>query len=155
MKLRVTISLAVVVFAATGFVLPAAAQRGGVGISAPFAQGRSSSRFGPRTGFARTRLGFGRFNRGQFFPGSLAYPYFYPPYFYPDYNYQDEYPPIETQASPPQVITVQPTPAPAPAASPVESLVLENHGGQWVRISNFASALAQPTQPDSGRAPAP
>src|SRR5262245_42663108 len=142
MKLRVTISLAVVVFAATGFVLPAAAQRGGVGISAPFAQGRSSSRFGPRTGFARTRLGFDRFNRGQFFPGSLAYPYFYPPYFYPDYDFQ-EYEPTQTQAPPPQVITVQPTPAPAPAASPVESLVLENHGGQWVRVSNVGQPSAR------------
>ena len=156
MKLRFTIALAGVVFAATVFVLPVAAQRGRIGVSASFGQTRISPRFSPRTGFTRARIGFGRFNRGQIFPGSFIYPYFYPPYFYPDYDYQ-EYQPIETQAPPPEVVTVQPAPAPAPPASPVESLVLENHGGQWVRVSNFGPppAPVQPAPADSTRALAP
>jgi hypothetical protein len=161
MNFRFTLPATIVVFVATVFVSEAAAQMRRMGVSAPFGQARISSRFGPRAGFPRARIGFGGFNRGQFFPGSLLYPYFYPPYFYPgyypDYDYE-EYQQNETQASPPQVITVQPapSPAPAPAASPVQSLVLENQGGQWVRISNFGqpSALAPPTGPDSARAAA-
>jgi len=162
MKFRFLIAISIVVFAATVFVSEATAQMGRMGVSARFGQARIASRFGPRAGFPRARIGFGfgGFNRGQFFPGSLLYPYLYQPYFYPpyypDYDY-GEYEQNETQASPPQVITVQPAPAPAPAPSPVQSLVLENQGGQWVRISNFGQppALALPTGPDSARAGAP
>jgi hypothetical protein len=162
MNFRFTLPVTIVVFLATVFVSEAPAQMRRMGVSAPFGQARISSRFGPRAGFPRARIGFGGFNRGQFFPGSLLYPYFYPPYFYPpyypDYDYE-EYQQNETQASPPQVITVQPAPAPAPApaASPVQSLVLENQGGQWVRISNFGqpSALAPSTRPESARAGGP
>ena len=156
MKVRFPIAVRIVVFAAAVFASEAPAQMRRMGVSAPFGQARISSRFGPRAGFQRARIGFGfgGFNRGQFFPGSLLYPYFYPPYFYPpyfpDYDYE-EYQQNETQASPPQVITVQPAPAPAPAPapSPVQSLVLENQGGQWVRISNFSQpvALAPPVAP--------
>src|SRR5262249_38892884 len=131
----------------------------GIGVSAPCGQHRFSWCFGPRacSPLAKIVFGFGVFTRGHFFPGSLLYPFFYPPYFYPpyypDYDYE-EYQQSETQTSPPQVITVQPAPAPAPAASPVESLVLENQGGQWVRISNFGQpvTLVPSTQPDSARA---
>src|SRR5262245_54186533 len=162
MKFRLPIAVSIVVFAAAVVASEAPAQMRRMGVSAPFGQARISSRFGPRAGFQRARIGFGfgGFNRGQFFPGSLVYPYFYPPYFYPpyypDYDYEG-YEQNETQASPPQVITVQPAPVPAPApapASPVESLVLENQGGQWVRISNFGqqSALITSPQPDSARA---
>jgi len=156
MKFRFLIAVSIVVFAAAVFASEASAQIRRMGVSVPFRQARISSRFGPRAGFQRARIGFGfgGFNRGQFFPGSLLYPYFYPPYFYPpyfpDYDYE-EYQQNETQASPPQVITVQPAPAPvpAPAPSPVQSLVLENQGGQWVRISNFSQsvALAPPAAP--------
>ena len=156
MKFRFPIAVSIVVFAAAVLASEAPAQMRRMGVSAPSGQARISSRFGPRAGFQRARIGFGfgGFNRGQFFPGSLLYPYFYPPYFYPpyfpDYDYE-EYQQNETQASPRQVITVQPAPAPAPAPapSPVQSLVLENQGGQWVRISNFSQpvALAPPAAP--------
>src|SRR5262249_53193408 len=155
MKVRFPIAVRIVVFAAAVFASEAPAQMRRMGVSAPFGQARISSRFGPRAGFQRARIGFGfGGNRGQFFPGSLLYPYFYPPYFYPpyypDYDYE-EYQQNETQVSPPQVITVQPAPAPAPAPapSPVQSLVLENQGGQWVRISNFSQpvAMAPPAAP--------
>src|SRR5262245_26182752 len=152
MKFRLSIPVAIAVLAAPMFASPALAQMSRINISGPIAQTRISS--GVRRGFPRARIGFGHINRSQFFPGSFLYPsYFYSPYFYPDYDYQ-EYEPIETQASPPQVITVQPPPTPAPAATPVESLVLENHGGQWVRISNFGqpSAPAQSTRLDTARA---
>src|SRR5262249_21775349 len=126
----------------------------GIGVSAPCGQHRFSWCFGPRacSPLAKIVFGFGVFTRGQVFPGSLLYPYFYPPYFYPPYypDYDnEEYQQNETQVSPPQVITVQPAPAPAPAPSPVQSLVLENQGGQWVRISNFSQpvALAPPAAP--------
>src|SRR5262249_49503218 len=157
MKFRFLIAVSIVVFAAAVFASEAPAQMRRMGVSAAFGHARISSRLGPRAGFPRARIGFGGFNRGQFFPGSLLYPYTYPPYFYPpyypDYDYE-EYQQSETQTSPPQVITVQPAPAPAPAASPVESLVLENQGGQWVRISNFGQpvTLVPSTQPDSARA---
>src|SRR5215831_2001727 len=162
MKFRLSIAVAIAVFAAAMFASPALAQMSRINISGPIAQTRISSGFGVRRGFPRARIGFGHINRSQFFPGSFLYPpyfyspYFSSPYFYPDYDYQ-EYEPIETQASPPQVITVQPPPAPAPAATPVESLVLENHGGQWVRVSNLGqpSALAQSTGLDTARAAAP
>ena len=162
MKFRLSIAVAIAVFAASMFASPALAQMSRINISGPIAQTRISSGFGVRRGFPRARSGFGHINRSRFFPGSFLYPpyfyspYFSSPYFYPDYDYQ-EYEPIETQASPPQVITVQPPPAPAPAATPVESLVLENHGGQWVRVSNLGqpSALAQSTGLDTARAAAP
>src|SRR5262245_12581953 len=164
MKFRLSIGVAVAVFAAAMFASPALAQMLRVDISGRIAQARISSGFGVGRGIPRTIIGFGHINRSQFFPASFLYPpYFYPPYFsspyfYPDYDYQ-EYEPNEMQASPPQVITVQPPPAPAPppAATPVESLVLENHGGQWVRVSNLGqpSGLAQSTGLDTARAATP
>jgi len=162
MKFRLPIAVSIVVFAAAVFASEAPAQMRRMGVSAPFGQARISSRVGPRAGFPRSRVGFGfgGFNRSQFFPGSALYPYFYPPYFYPpyypDYDYEESQQ-NETQVAPPQVITVQPAPAPAPAPNPVQSLVLENQGGQWVRISNLGqpSVPASPTGPDSARAGVP
>jgi hypothetical protein len=161
MKFRLPIAVSIVVFAAV-FASEAPAQMRRMGVSAPLGQARISSRVGPRAGFPRARVGFGfgGFNRSQFFPGSALYPYFYPPYFYPpyypDYDYEESQQ-NETQVAPPQVITVQPAPAPAPAPNPVQSLVLENQGGQWVRISNLGqpSVPASPTGPDSARAGVP
>ena len=162
MKFRLPIAVSIVVFAAAVFASEAPAQMRRMGVSAPLGQARISSRVGPRAGFPRARVGFGfgGFNRSQFFPGSALYPYFYPPYFYPpyypDYDYEESQQ-NETQVAPPQVITVQPAPAPAPAPNPVQSLVLENQGGQWVRISNLGQppAPASPTGPDSARAGVP
>src|SRR5712692_3777846 len=141
MNSRLTIALPVVVLGATVFVSSTPAQMRRMSASAPAARTRiSSSRLGTSIGFARMH------HRRRFFPSSV----FLSPYFYPDYDDDDEYEPIATQAPPPQVIVVQPAPAPAPAARSVEPLVLENQGGQWVRISNYGQSLAraQSTQPD-------
>ncbi|MFY9583442.1 MAG: hypothetical protein WAR21_03000 [Candidatus Acidiferrales bacterium] len=142
MNSRLTIALPIVVLGVTVFVSSAPAQMRRMGASAPAVRARISSRLG-------TRIGFARVHHRRFFRSSV----FLPPYFYPDYDY-DEYEPIATQAPPLQVIVVQPAPAPAPAARPVEPLVLENQGGQWVRISNYGQspARAQSTQPDSAPA---
>src|SRR5262245_8289305 len=139
MNSRLTISVAIFILAAVVFVSPAPAQIRGIGGLAPDARARVPPRFGTGIGFALP------YNR-QFFPGSV----FLPPYFYPAYDY-DEYPSIPAQAPPTQVIVMPPAPAPAPVATPVESLVLENWGGQWVRISNYSQSLgrAQYTLPES------
>ncbi len=142
MNSRLTIALPVVVLGATIFVSSAPAQMRRMSASVPAPRTRISSRFG-------TRIGFTRVHHRRFFPSSV----FLPPYFYPGYDY-DEDEPIATQAPPPQVIVVQPAPAPAPPARSVEPLVLENQGGQWVRISNYGQSPAhtQSTQPDSAPA---
>ncbi len=142
MNSRLTIALPVVVLGATVFVSSTAAQMRRMSASAPAARTRISSRLG-------TRIGFARMHHRRFFPSSV----FLTPYFYPDYD-DDEYEPMATQAPPPQVIVVQAAPAPAPVARSIEPLVLENQGGQWVRISNYGQspARAQSTQPDSAPA---
>ena len=138
MNPRLTISVAIFVLTTTVFVSPGLAQIRGMGGFAPAARARVASRFG-------TGIGFGRPYNGHFFPGSVLLP----PYFYPAYD-DDEYQPIPAQAPPPQII-VPPAPSPVPVATPVESLVLENRGGQWVRISNYSQWLvpAQSTLPES------
>ncbi len=141
MSSRLTIALPVVVLGATIFVSSAPAQMRRMSASVPAARTRISSRIG-------TRIGVARIHHRRFLPRSV----FLPPYFYPGYDY-DEYEPIATQAPPPQVIVVQPAPAPAPAARPVEPLVLENQGGQWVRISNYGQSPAH-TQSTPDSAPA-
>ena len=141
MNCRLTIAIGVVALAATVNVSSAAAQMRRMSASAPTARPRISVRLG-------TRIGFARMHHRQFSPSV-----FLPPYLYPAYDY-DEYEPTATQAPPPQIIVVQPAPAPAPAPSSVESLVLENQGGQWVRISNYGQSPArtQSTLPDSASA---
>jgi len=101
--------------------------RGGINSFARGARPRISARLvGPRFGFARTP-------NGGFFPGSL----YVPPYFYPGYDYDyQQYEPIASPAPTPPVVVVQSPPAPVPVQNPVDSVVLENRGGQWVRVSN-------------------
>ncbi len=141
MNSRLTIALPVVVLGATVFVSSTAAQMRRMSASAPAARTRISSGLG-------TRIGFARMHHRRFFRSSV----FLPAFFYPDYD-DDQYEPIATQA-PPQVIVVQAAPAPAPAARSIEPLVLENQGGQWVRISSYGQspARARSTQPDSAPA---
>jgi hypothetical protein len=124
-RIKVAVAVAVVAIGATVFVSSASAQMRGLNSFARGARPRVSARLvGPRIGFARTPY-------GGFFPGSL----YQPPYFYPGYDYE-QYEPIAAPAPAPPVVVVQSAPAPVPAAKPVDSLVLENRGGQWVRISN-------------------
>jgi hypothetical protein len=105
-----------------------------------FAQGRGG-RAGAGVGRAGSSINVGRRNgiarpdQGRF---SNGYPFLFPPYFYPDYG------PAETETPPDQYVAAQLAPPPAPAANPVEPLVLENRGGQWVRIPN---ASQMPTNP--------
>jgi hypothetical protein len=77
------------------------------------------------------------------------------PYFYADEEF--DYGPVAPETSPVQVVLQQPPQAPAPAASPVVPLLLENHNGQWVRVPTGSEmpAIPQSTKPDSAKASAP
>src|SRR5262249_15523667 len=74
MKFRLSIAVAIAVFAAAMFASPVLAQMSRINISGPIAQTRISSGFGVRRVFPRARIGFGHINRSQFFPGSFLYP---------------------------------------------------------------------------------
>jgi hypothetical protein len=101
-------------------------------------------RTGARTSFPHLRQR--RFSRSW---GFLPPPFFYPDY---DYDYDYDYEPIETQAPPPREVVVQ---SPAPAASPAESLVLELHGDQWVRVGRYGQSPTpvQSMPPSAEQAP--
>lgn len=59
----------------------------------------------------------------RFYTGFDYYPY-----------YDPGYEPVTSEESPVNAVVEQPVQPPVPVASPVESLILENHDGQWVRI---------------------
>jgi hypothetical protein len=122
------VAVAAGVLGATVFTASASAQmRRGI-VSGPAARTRFSSRPIGRIGFGRTPL-------GRFYPGSLYLPpYYYPAYDYPAYDYEEE--PVAPPPPVPPVVVVQSAATPVPAASPAESVVLENRDGQWVRVSN-------------------
>jgi hypothetical protein len=92
----------------------------------------------------------------QLFPG------FYPPFLWgvdtaPAYAEPGYVSPSVSQNEAPLLSEMQPLyPAPPPTAGSVESLVLENRGGQWVRVSNYGQSPAHelPTQPGSAPATA-
>ncbi len=114
------------------------------------AHGRSSPRLGGRGENGR------RSQRG-FLDNSSS---LYPPYFFPyddDYDYDDEPDTPEAspvpQAAPVQIVVAQAAPTPAPVAAPVEPLLLENHGGQWVRIpTGNQMAISHSAKPDAAQA---
>jgi hypothetical protein len=114
-------AVAVVAFGAAVFTEFASAQ---MRPSASGARARFSSRLVGRAGLGRRPF-------GRFLPGSA----YLPPYLYPPYDYE-EYEPAAEPAPVAPVVVVQSAPTPPPAASPAESVVLENRDGQWVRISN-------------------
>jgi hypothetical protein len=101
----------------------------GRGMHAPSgpAQARSSARIG-------VRGELGRPAQRRFFNDAV---YLYPPYFFPD-DEESDYGPVSPEAYPaPHGAPIQMVEAPAAppaAANPVEPLLLENRGGQWVRI---------------------
>jgi hypothetical protein len=153
MNCRPLFTLTATLLGAALFLPPAAAQvRGGSfgGARAPRTGG--SVRAGGRTGFGSRGRGQGQYGFG-FFPGWAYLP---PPY-YPDYDYGYDYgyAPEAAQAPPPWFVT-HPVEAPAPA-KPVEPLVLERQGDQWVRISASGQSPASPAamKPGSGQAPRP
>jgi hypothetical protein len=133
---------------------PAAAQvRGGSfgGARAPRTGG--SVRGGGRTSLGSRGRGQGQYGFG-FFPGwGWAYlPPYYPDYDY-GYDYDNGYGPEAAQAPPPWYVMHPEQPA-APA-KPVEPLVLERQGDQWVRISASGQppASAPAVNPGSAQAP--
>jgi len=135
MKRRLTVVVGLVVCGATLFVSQALAQVRLRGPSRPVARTGISPRPGMRVGLAGIR------SRQAFASPVLLPPYFYGGYGYGGGDYEVE--PVATAALQPPVIVVQSSTPPSnspPAPSAVESLVLENQGGQWVRISNYSQA---------------
>jgi hypothetical protein len=119
--------------------------RGGIGFA-------SHGRTGPvawRGGLAGSGLVQAHhFGRGR---GYFAEPGYWP-YFYPDSDSETiEAPPPETTPSP-QVIVVPGTQAAAPAraAGPAESLVLELRDNHWVRISKYGQVTPLEARPAAG-----
>jgi hypothetical protein len=100
------------------------------------AQGRgmrgSSSGIRSRSSFRVSRGGDFDRQSGRRFENGFGFPF--APFFYPDYysggdaDYRDAAP----EAQPTQTHVVQQPPAPPPP--PGDTLILENHDGQWVRI---------------------
>ena len=145
MNRQLPFALAVTVLGAALFLSPLAAQVRGGHFSAPAPQGGGS--YGAR---ARGGYGYGSWGQRGFFPGwgYLPFPY------YPDYDY-DYGPPYPTQAPPPWAV-VQPE-QPSVPPKPIESLVLERQGDQWVRIGGYGQSQAaeQSMAPSAGQAPNP
>ena len=156
MNWRLPMALSVLMLAMV-FLAPLSAQMRGMRAAAPAPRTPASFRAGGRTGFGsrgRGRLGF--FPRSRFFTGWA----FLPPPFYPDfdydYDYYYDYAPEATQASPTWLVPTQAEQPPAPA-KPIEPLVLERHGDEWVRIRGYSqsTAPAQSTKPSAEQAPNP
>ena len=115
-------------------------------------RGTRGSGRGPRTGVSFRlggRAGEAHPGQRQYFIGSRLEPF---PYLYPDYGF--DYESAGAEAPPVQLVVAPPAQPPAPAARPVESLLLENHGGQWVRVPTGSGlqALSQSAPTDSVQA---
>ena len=149
MNCRLTTALILAILLAMLCQSPAAAQRRGghfAGAAAP----RTSApyRSGGRTGFG-ARGGRGLYGRGGFFPGYFP-GYGYSPFwdyyslpFYPDYGYgyDNGYEPMAAPAPPTWLATAHSETVSAPA-EPVEPVVLERQGDQWVRIGEYSQQPA-------------
>jgi len=138
---RLTIAFAVVALVSALFAPSTPAQGRGVHASGSATRAGVSFRLGGRAGVARR-------GQRQGFPGYPLLPF---PYLYPDYDYES----VAPEAPPVQALVAPPVQPPAPAAVPVESLLLENHNGQWVRIPTGGQLPAPPAsvQPESAQAP--
>jgi len=123
--------------------------------------GAAAPRTGARYGYG-ARAGFGsRGGRGLYGGGGLYFPGYFPGYgFYGgwgylpvpldldyglgygnDYGYDNGYGPMAGQAPPPWLIGTHSEPASA-QAQPVEPMVLERQGDQWVRIGGYGQPPA-------------
>lgn len=116
---RITISFSVALLAVF-FASTAPAQVRGMRASGPGSRNGVSTRLGARSGVAQ-RVG----RRDS--AGTAFLPF---PYLYPDYDYQ----PIAPEAPPVPEALAPPVQAAVPTPAPVASLLLENRGGQWVRV---------------------
>jgi len=154
MNWRLPIALSVSMLA-TVFLAPLSAQMRGMRAAAPAPRTPASIRAGGRPGFGSRGLG-----RRGFFPGSRFFPgwaFLLPP-IYPDFDYEYDYEngPEAIQEPPPWVVPAQ-AEQPAAPAKPIEPLVLERHGDEWVRIAGYSQspAAAQSMTPSAGQAPNP
>jgi len=104
----------------------------------------AQSQTGMSGGFASGRSGFGRFGRDRLtitghhghHPSYPAYGYYDAPYFYSDYYEPNDlaYPPLQPPPEPPSpAAQVKTEPMPDP-------VLLELHGSQWVRVTNFGES---------------
>lgn len=132
---RPNITLPIALLAAQLFVAPAPAQKHGMAVArAPHP--RAVIGLNGRTRFHRSVRS-----------SSAGYAY-YPYYDYDGEPYDSGYQSVPPEMPPNEVVSAPPSEQPAPVASPAESLVLENHDGQWVRIP----ASPQYLQPQSNSA---
>jgi hypothetical protein len=124
---RFTVGLPVVLLGLVLLAPSSSAQGRGMHASSGPAQARPSSRIG-------IRGEFGRQSQRRFLNDAV---YLYAPYFYSD-DEDSDYGPVSPEAyTAPHGSSVQMAAAPAAppvAATPVVPLLLENRGGQWVRI---------------------
>lgn len=146
MNRRLPFALAVIVLGSALFQSSLAAQVRGGHFSAPAPRGAGSYGARARGGYG----GFGSWGQRGFFPGWAYLPF---PY-YPDYDY-DYGPPYPTQAPPPWAVAQPEQPSVPP--KPIEPLVLERQGDQWVRIGGYGQSQAyeQSMPPSAGQAPNP
>lgn len=156
-RLAITLSAAVLGAALLALPAPAQVRTAGQGINSGVNPAPRGGRIAiGHGGRGRVTIGHGRRGargrsvrgrRGGYYGGS----YYWPPYYYPDGGYVEEAAP---QEEPPAPVAYPPQPPPQPAP-PVESLLLEYHNGQWVRVPTGAQTPAGPLtpQPDSARAP--
>jgi len=155
MNWRLPIALSVLMLGPMVFLAPLSAQMRGMRAAAPAPRTPASFRAGGRPGFGSRGLG-----RRGFFPGSRFSPgwaFLLPP-IYPDFDYDYDYDngPEAIQEPPPWVVPTHADQPSAPA-KPIEPLVLERHGDEWVRIAGYSQspAPAQSIQPSAGHAPNP
>jgi len=142
MKPRLAMAVSFVILGALVLASPLKAQRAVAVRSAPAA--RMVAGFRPRPG---PRPGFGSTGRGRrFLPGwDWGWAYLPPPDYY-DYGYEPSPP-----EAPPEAV-VSPAPQEPPPRIP-ESVLLELHGDQWVRVGIYGQspAPAEAAPPASGQ----
>jgi hypothetical protein len=134
MNTRRTLILSTAIFSLTIIAPVAHAQGRGMRSASSSVRGGTSVRANRGGDF--NHRGGRRFENGFGFPFA---PFFYPDYYDgrdADYDYNEAAP----EAPPVQTRPVQVTP-PAPPPPPGDTLILENHDGQWVRIPTGAERL--------------
>lgn len=145
---RRLVALTITILGAVLFLPPATAQRRGGGMAGARAPQRAGSvRAGARAGYGyrgRGQYGFG------YYPGWAYLP---PPYYYGYGDEYDDYGP-EGLPAPPPWLAARAEQSPAPP-KPIEPLVIERQGDEWVRIDSKGQppASAASTKPASGQAP--
>jgi len=129
---RLTMALPVALLVAAFFAASAPAQvRGMTFARAPHTA--SAIRLNGRTRLVRPA-------RHHSYAGFAYYPY-----------YDSDYEPVTSEEPPVNVVVEQPEHPPVPVGHPVESLILENRDGQWVRIPTGSHLPISPeyTQPQA------